>query len=187
MTTTKTLIMSALMMGASSWAVAGSDSGFYAGGSLGTASVDYSENDPDIGEVNFDDDDSAYKVFAGYNFGLVPFLNIAVEGAYADFGSQEGEIANVPGFSIDSTAWAGFGLVGFDLGPIGLFAKAGMFSWDVDFDTPLGSVSESGTDPAYGLGAKIQLGSIAVRGEYELFDLDGIDIDYFSVGASFTF
>ncbi len=84
MTTTKTLIMSALMMGASSWAVAGSDSGFYVGGSLGTASVDYSENDPDIGEVNFDDDDSAYKVFAGYNFGLVPFLNIAVEGAYCE-------------------------------------------------------------------------------------------------------
>ena len=186
MTTTKTLIMSALMMGASSWAVAGSESGFYVGGSLGTASVDYSENDPDLGEFSIDDDDSAYKVFAGYNFGLVPFLNIAVEGSYIDFGSQEGEINNVPSFSIDSTAWSGFGLVGFDLGPVGLFAKAGMASWDSDFNTPI-DTSESGTDPAYGLGAKIQLGSIAVRGEYELFDLDGVDIDYFSVGASFTF
>lgn len=187
MTPTKTLIMSAVLMGTSSWAIAGSESGFYIGGSTGTASIDYSENDPDVGEINFDDDDTGYKVFAGYNLGLVPFLNLAVEGSYVDFGSQEGEIASIPGFSIDTTAFAGFGLVGFDLGPVGLFAKAGMFSWDVDFDTPLGSVSESGTDPAYGLGAKVQLGSIAVRAEYELFDLDDIEIDYFSVGASYTF
>lgn len=166
-------------------ALAGSDSGLYLGASLGSAAVDYSDGDND---VEFDDTDTGYKVFAGYNFGLIPFLNLAVEGGYIDLGSVEGEIANITGNKIDANGWTAYGVGGFDFGPIGLFAKAGYFAWDSDIKTNFGGdESESGTDPAFGLGAKIQLGSIAVRAEYEMFDLDEVDIDYASVGVSFTF
>lgn len=181
-----TLSLAVALAGTANIATAGSDSGFYLGGSVGTAQIDYSEDDPDLGEVEFDDDDAAYKVFAGYNFGVVPFMNLAVEAAYLDFGSYDGDIG-VINSNIDVDSWTAFAVAGFDLGPIGVFGKAGMLNWDAELKTPIGSVSDSGTDPAYGIGAKIQLGSFAIRAEYEMFDLEEFDVDYFSVGGSITF
>lgn len=173
----------------SGFALAGSDSGLYVGGSVGTAEVDYSDDDPDFGnldDIDFNDDDNAYKVFAGYNFGLVPLLNLAVEASYINFGKYEDEIESVKS-KVELDAVTLSGLVGFNLGPIGLFGKAGFVNWDGDFKSALGNASESGTDPAYGVGAKVQLGSFAVRAEYEMFDLDNFDVDYYSIGASYTF
>jgi len=182
----KCLLMAAVV-GASGSVFAGGDSGFYLGGSVGNAKADYSE-DTDFGDIDFSDEDNAYKIFAGYNFGLVPFLNLAVEGAYVDFGSFEDEVRGLPGkVEADADAFTAAGLVGFDLGPVGLFAKAGLVSWDGDVKALGESDSQSGTDPLYGVGAKIQLGSFAVRAEYEMYDLDELEIDYFSVGASYTF
>ncbi len=166
---------------------AGSDSGLYIGGSIGSADVDYSESSPDFGDVSFDSDDTGYKVFGGYNFGIVPFLNLAAELSYVDFGSQESLVAGVTGNRLDVNAFTLAGLLGFDLGPVGVFAKAGFARWDADLKSGFGNGSESGSDPLYGLGAKIQLGSIAVRAEYEMYDLDNVEIDYFSLGASYTF
>ena len=165
---------------------AGSDSGIYVGGSIGTAALDYKISDGGD-TLKFDDDDTGYKIFAGYNFGLVPMVNIAAEVAYIDFGSQEGKINNITGNKLEANGMTLSGLVGVDMGPVGLFAKAGYFSWDADVKTIVGNDSDSGSDPAYGLGAKFQLGSIALRAEYEAFQLDDADIDYFSVGASYTF
>lgn len=185
--TIRTLFIASLCA-APGLALAGSDTGFYIGGSVGTAEVDYSDNDPDLGnfDIDFNDDDNAYKVFAGYNFGLVPLLNLGVEAAYINFGKYEDEVANVKG-KVELDAVTFNGLVGFNLGPVGLFGKAGVVNWDGDFKSSLGNVSESGTDPMYGVGAKVQLGSFAVRAEYEMFDLDNFDVDYYSIGASYTF
>ncbi|MEE2729794.1 MAG: outer membrane beta-barrel protein [Pseudomonadota bacterium] len=167
-------------------AVAGSDSGFYLGASLGTAEVDFSDGEGDD-EIEFDDSDTGYKLFGGYNLGLLPFLDLAVEAGYMDLGSVKGDIGNFTDNELEAYGWTAYGLGGFNLGPVGLFAKVGYFAWDSDIDTALGDDSESGTDPAFGLGAKFQLGSIAIRAEYEMFDLDEVDIDYISVGASYTF
>lgn len=170
----------------SSAALAGSESGFYIGGSVGNAEADYSDDDRDLGDIDFNDDDTGYKIFAGYNFGIVPLLNLAVEGAYVDFGSLEDKIEDAT-VEVDLDAITLTGLVGFDLGPVGLFGKAGVVDWDGDVEALGDSDSESGTDPVYGVGAKIQLGSFAVRAEYEYYDLDKFEIDYFSVGAAYTF
>lgn len=170
------------------FALAGSDSGFYLGGSVGNAEVDYSDHDPDFGnfDIDFKDDDNAYKVFGGYNFGVVPLLNLAVEAAYINFGKYEDEIANIKS-KVELDVVTLQGLIGFNLGPVGVFGKAGLANWDGDFKSTLGHASESGTDPVYGIGAKLQFGSFAVRAEYEMFDLDKFDVDYYSVGASYTF
>lgn len=182
-----TLALAMTLAGTANLAVAGSESGFYLGGSLGTAQIDYAESDPDLGQVEFDDDASAYKLFAGYNIGLVPFLNLAVEAGYVDLGSYKGSIAAVAGNEIEADGFTGFGLVGLDMGPVGVFGKVGMLDWDGDVITPVGTFSDSGTDPAYGIGAKTQLGPFAVRMEYEKFELENFDIDCYTVGAAYTF
>jgi hypothetical protein len=166
---------------ASSTAWAGSDSGFYLGGSLGSSSLDVSSGGVDL------DNATSYKVFGGYNFGLVPLVDVAIEGSYVNFGSAEGSLgandaeAKVSGLDA-------FGLVGLSMGPVSLFGKVGAIYWDSEFSaTGFQTEDDSGTDPAYGIGLQFQLLSIAIRAEYEIFALDEVDIGFASVGASYTF
>ena len=183
-----TLILAGLLLPAA----ASADSGFYLGGSVGTAGTELQFEDG----VEFDEDDFAWKGFAGFNFDL-PVIDLAVEGGYVNFGSPGGTV-NVPGagsadVDLDVDALSGFGLLGVDLGPIGVFAKAGVISWDAQSTIEgFGSDDESGTDPAYGVGARFSLGSVEIRVEYEAFDLDvdGIDstdLSMVSAGLVWTF
>ncbi len=174
----KNLTSAILMLLISTTAVAGGESGFYLGGSVGQASVEY-----DTADIKFDDDDTSYKVFGGYNFGVIPLIDLAIEGAYMDFGTQKSDDAR-----LDAKAFGAFGLVGVNLGPLGLFGKVGGVNWDSDINFGgAGGGSDSGTDPAYGVGARFQLLSISIRTEYELLQLDDADIDLFSVGAAYSF
>jgi len=168
------LCLPCLMMAIPGTAIAGADSGFYIGGSVGDASVE---------SGNFDESDSAYKLIGGFNFGIIPLVDVAVEASYVDFGKPARNNS-----SIEVTGLDAFGLAGLSFGPFGLFAKAGMISWDADSSAGTVTTSDSGTDPAYGLGARFALGPISVRAEYELFDLkDDVDIELLSVGATYTF
>ncbi len=151
-------------------AIAGADSGFYIGAGVGDAS---------ISEGSFDESDSAYKLIAGYNIGFIPFVDFAVEGSYVDFGSP----GNTASGNVDVTGLDAFGLVGLNFGPVGIFAKAGAMKWDLKTN----SGSESGTDPAYGIGAKFSFLSFAVRAEYEVFEFDKTDVDMVSLSATYTF
>ncbi|RKZ56983.1 MAG: porin family protein [Gammaproteobacteria bacterium] len=151
-------------------AFAGADSGFYIGAGAGDAS---------ISEGNFDESDSAYKIIAGYNIGFIPFVDFAVEGSYVDFGNPGTSTNNV-----EATGWDAFGLAGLNFGPVGIFAKAGAIKWDLSTNS---GFSDSGTDPAYGIGAKFSFLSFAVRAEYEVFQFDTADVDMVSLSATFTF
>ena len=150
--------------------LAGADSGFYIGAGVGDASIE---------EGTFDESDSAYKIIAGYNIGFIPFVDFAVEGSYVDFGAP-GAVGN----SVEATGLDAFGLVGLNFGPVGVFAKAGAIAWDLDTSS---GFSDSGTDPAYGIGARFQLFNFSVRAEYEVFEFDTADVDMLSVSATFTF
>lgn len=160
-------------MGMPTAAVAGADSGLYIGAGVGDASVK---------DTNFDESDSAYKVFGGYNIGFIPLVDFAVEASYVDFGKPSSSAG-----SVEVTGLNAFGLAGLSFGPFGVFAKAGAISWDSDSTLGGASSSKSGTDPAYGLGARFALGSISVRVEYEVYDLDSTDLDMVSVSGVFTF
>lgn len=162
-----TLALTATLL--SPLAFAGSDTGLYVGAAVGTS---------DVSERHLDDTDTGYKVFGGYNFGLVPFVNVAAEVAYVDLGTWK----DSP-LTVEAEAWTLSAVAGFDLGPVGLFVKAGQAHWDVDTN----GGSYDGDDPTYGFGGKFQLGSLAIRAEYELFDLDGTDVDFYSLGAVITF
>ena len=173
-------ILSAALVSAP--AFAGADSGFYIGAGVGQASVGDIDDVEDVGDIDFDGDDTGYKLIAGYNFGIIPLIDLAVEGAYVDFGKPEDGLVEV-----DANAFAVFGLAGVNLGPVGIFAKAGMFSWDADASIGNESFSDDGTDPAYGVGARFQIASFQIRAEYEYFDADPAALDLISASLLYTF
>lgn len=161
------------------------DSGFYLGGSVGQAGVEVQDTSG-IQPVSFDENDFAWKAFGGYKFDL-PVVNLGVEGGYVNLGSPSGDLLGVP-VVIETDGIDVFGVLGFDLGPLGVFAKYGMISWDAEFTVDGLSDAQDGSDPAYGLGATIGLGSIDIRAEYEVFDIeDSEDVSMISVGLVWTF
>lgn len=166
--------LSGLFLSMPTAAVAGADSGFYLGIGAGNATTK---------DSNFDASDSAYKILGGFNFGVIPLVDLAVEASYADFGKPSVGAANA-----EVTGLNAFGLAGLSFGPFGVFAKAGVINWDADtFDGAVNN-SESGTDPAYGLGLRLAFGSFSVRAEYEYFDFDSdIEVGMASISGIYTF
>jgi hypothetical protein len=161
------------------------DSGFYLGGSVGQAGVEI-EDTSGIQPLTFDEEDFAWKAFGGYNFDL-PVINLAIEGGYVNLGSPSGDLLGLA-TQIDVDGIDVFGVLGINLGPLGVFAKYGMVSWDAEITIDGLSEAEDGSDPAYGIGAKIAIGSIDLRAEYELFDIeDAEDVSMISVGLVWTF
>jgi hypothetical protein len=157
---------------------AAADNGVYLGGSIGLSGVE-------DGSIDYDADSTGYKLIAGWRF--LDWL--AVEGNYVDFGSSDDD-NNILGetLKVDASALS-LSAVGFlPVGPVDLFARVGLISWDADLEVVgFGRAGEDGTDLTYGVGAQFRLGSLAFRGEYELFDFDGTDVDLFSVGITWTF
>jgi len=168
------ICVAGLFLGMPTVAVAGADSGFFIGLGVGESTVesgDYSESD------------SAYKVLGGYNFGVVPLIDLAVEASYVHFGNPSTDVTSVEVTGLDA-----FGLAGLSFGPFGIFVKAGLIDWGIDTTEGTVTNSESGTDPAYGLGARLAFGSFSVRAEYEYFDLDSdVDVGLASISAIYTF
>jgi outer membrane immunogenic protein len=169
-----------LVLSMSGVAYAGQKTGLYLGGSIGESSLDIA-----AGAINFTDHDYGYKVFAGYNFGVIPLIDLGVEGSYVNFGKASS--AQILNQNIGVTAWDLFGVAAVNLGPSGLFGKVGQAWWHSDTGIPLAVLDNSGSDMVYGIGLRFQLGSIALRVEYERFNLNVADINYGSAGASWTF
>ena len=168
--------------------MAGSESGFYLGGSLGSATIKAEGQTPTGDDFDFNEEDSAYKIFAGYNFGIIPLIDLAVEGSYVDFGNPNSTLSSGTKVEYDLAGWDVFGLAALTFGPFSVFGKAGVIAWDSDVAIDDFKVSDSGSDPAYGLGAKIQFGSLAVRAEYEYFDVSQFnDVYLTSIGLSYNF
>lgn len=152
------------------------DSGFYLGASVGDTSVDLGD---------FDESDTSWKGFGGFIWDM-PVVDFAVEAAYIDFGSQSGDLFQVPA-AIDATGIGAFGLVGLDWGFFGVFAKAGFVSWDADLDLGGLSDSDDGTDSGYGVGLRFMFSSVEVRAEYELFEFEDADVDMATIGILWRF
>ena len=152
------------------------DSGFYLGASVGDTSVELSD---------FDESDTSWKGFGGYIFDM-PVLDFAVELAYVDFGSQGGDLLQVPA-AIDATGLGAFGLAGMDFGVFGWFVKAGYVSWDADLELGGLSTSDDGTDLGYGVGFRLNFSSLELRAEYELFEFEDADVDMATVGVVWRF
>ena len=154
------------------------DEGFYLGAGLGLSSLEQSVSLTDEGKVKIDDNDYAYKLFAGYQ--LSPWL--AVEGGLRDMGTLSSGRVKTDLGGIDA-----FAIAGFPLGPVRLFGKLGGIYAQSDTRIKGGvKYSNDGFDLGAGAGLEFELGSFGLRGEAEYFDaLNGVWM--YSVGATFTF
>jgi outer membrane immunogenic protein len=172
----------ALMFSAESLA----DSGFYIGGSVGQAGIEIDDSDP-VQPIDFDEDDFAWKAFAGYNFGLT-VVDLGIEIGYVNLGKPSADILG-SSIEIETDGLDAFGVLGIALGPIGVFGKYGVISWDAKGTVDgLPAFDEDGSDPAYGVGAKFGLGSLDIRVEYEIFDIeDAEDVSMISAGLVWSF
>ena len=167
------------------------DNGIYLGASLSRSSID---TEADFFGFSYKDDDMAYKFIGGVR----PFKALAIEANYIDFGSivyddrgtvADGVRSEFAAKAIDASA------VVFVGGPfIELFGKVGLVYWDADtvLQGGLSGVdlrdSDSGADFAWGAGAQASFSSLAVRLEYENFDMSDADkVELWSLGLTWTF
>ena len=65
------------------------------------------------------------------------------------------------------------------------FIKFGAFDWDLTVSGA--DRNSSGTNLSYGLGISHKRQWLIIKGEYESLDLDGLRVDFLSVGAGVTF
>jgi hypothetical protein len=173
----RAILLTTLLLAASSAAI-GADNGIYVGGSLGQAQTKIELTST----IAVDGDDTGFKFIAG----IRPLDWLAIEANYVDFGKVEER-----GLEVEVDGISAFAVGFLPVGPVDLFAKGGLVTWDGTLGSNTfggGRISEDGTDLAYGVGAAFRLGSIAVRAEYEIFDADDIeDLNMASIGLTWTF
>ena len=176
----------ALLVSFVALAPAESQAGGYVGGSVGQASIEVNAGTPNVPET-FDESDFGFKAFGGYEFDL-PVVTLGLEVAYVDFGAPSGDVTGTQ-LEVETNGFAGFGTAGFELGPLLIYGKYGVISWDASLSVDgFDQGSEDGTDPAYGLGVKFGVGPVEVRGEYEIYDIDSsVDVTMLSVGVVWRF
>jgi opacity protein-like surface antigen len=155
------------------------EAGWYLGGGVGqfNAQID------DVDEVDetiegWDEDDTAYKFFAGYR--LNGFL--AFELDYINLGEPSGAV--VPGFNVDASI-DGFAPYVVGTIPLGewfeIHGRLGYYFYDatVGVEDELGGraeFDEESEDLVYGAGIGANIGErFNLRFEYEKFDLQGVD------------
>lgn len=146
-------------------AYAGAESGIYLGAGFGDTNIKGPLN-----SSNLEYDSTGYKLLLGYNFGVIPLVDLAVEGAYVDMGDE-----TVGGVRFEQNSLNALGLAGLSFGPFGVYGKAGFASWDAKSSATGFSTSESGVDPVYGMGIRLQLLSLTGRLEIEYYDQDQFD------------
>lgn len=185
---------------AAGWGVANAqdanDRGFYVGAGVGQFNVKIDDiDDTDNALQRLDDDDAAWKIFAGYRFN--PYFSL--EGAYIDFGKPSNHF-DTSGSSGDYRAGlSGFApyLVGtIPLGPVELFGKIGYYYYDVDLRVDVDDVGgnvfrskKSDEDLLYGAGIGATFFQhLNARVEYEKIDSNVIDdADALWVSAAWRF
>jgi hypothetical protein len=150
-------------------ALAQNSSGLYVGLGYG----DFASQIDTIGDVDidFDADDDAFKLFAGWRFN--PYL--AAELNYIDFGAPA---ATVDALAIraDATGWAPYVIATLPLGNWELFAKGGLVFYDAEVRANGFGIADRGRDVAYGGGVGLTLlERLHLRAEYERLEISELD------------
>ena len=174
------LALIGMLAGAS--AMAETQPGFYAGAGVGQASIE-------VDNAGFDANDTAFKVFGGYNFNQ----NFAVELTYLDAGKPDKRIGlthvegSLDGFNVSGIARLPFTDV------FSGFVKLGFASYDGELkarvgNRTVGNIDVGDEDLSYGIGAAFNIGSaFEVRAEYEGIDISAGSFNVLSVRGLYKF
>jgi hypothetical protein len=168
----------ALSLAAFAPQAAAADNGFYLG-----AGITQTEFDIDgFGGESLDD--NSFKLIAGWR--ALDWL--AVEANYIDLGSASFEDPDFGTVELETKALTVSALAIAEIGVVDLYARLGMANWQAEIDIEdLGSVSDDGWEPTYGVGIGAHFGSLGLRAEFETFDADGLDNNTLSLSFTYTF
>ena len=131
-----------------------------------------------IEESDLDDNDDLWKAYVG---GQINDL-FGIEGSWVDF-SRAGTGVS----SFEGDGWGLSAILSFPVGPTSsLFVKAGQFWWDSE--SALGGIARSsdGNDPFFGAGFRWGAG-LALRVEWERYDVADIDFNTYTIGVQLGF
>jgi hypothetical protein len=177
----KAILFAAALLALPVLPAAAADNGFYLGLGVGQANLKIDDlTDNVIANDDFDGDDLSYKFIAG----IRPLDWFGVEASYVNFGKPEDTVAGQK-LKAEGDGISAFAVGFLATGPVDLFAKVGLISWDSKIGS--GAFDDDGSDLAYGVGAQFRLLSLSVRAEYEKFDISDVDLDMISVGVTYTF
>ena len=148
--------------------------GLYVGIGLG----DFSTGIDDISEVDeanldFDSDKSAERIFAGWRFNRV----VALQLDRVDFKHSRDARNALNVFSTHAEGFAPSVVGTLPLGPVEVFARAGILWYDLDIDRNNTALAHnSSRDPVFGAGIGVNLGEhLNLRAEYEVVEIDGLE------------
>jgi OOP family OmpA-OmpF porin len=155
------------------------DAGFYLGGGVGQFNAQIDDvDDVDATVDEWDEDDTAYKLFGGYR--LSDFL--AFELAYLNLGEPSGAV--VPGRNVDASV-DGFAPYVVGTIPLGnwfeVSGRLGYYFYDATYGVEDGvggrvEFDEESEDLVWGAGVGANIGErLNLRFEYERMDLQGVD------------
>jgi outer membrane immunogenic protein len=175
--------IAAALLSSLSISQAGAAGGLYLGGGIGQSGIK-----DNVSTENFDTDDAAWKAFVGYRFKFIPIIDLAVEGGYTDFGKPS-QFVSGQNVQFKLNGYNAAGLLILPLGPVDLYGKAGVISWDSDIRTAGATTTgRSGSDLFYGAGIGFNFGKLGIRAEYERYEIKDVDrVDMFSVSLLFHF
>lgn len=171
----------ALIVAAASPAAFAQDenAGWYLGGGVGQFNAQIDDvDDVDATVDEWDEDDTAYKLFGGYR--LNSFL--AFELDYINLGEPSGAV--IPGRNVDASV-DGFAPYVVGTIPLGqwfeVYGRLGYFFYDATLGVEDGAggrveFDEESEDLVYGAGIGANIGErFNVRFEYERFDFENVD------------
>jgi len=148
------------------------ESGFYVGAGVGDYSADLSQP-TNAGNVTLHFDGNANKIFGGWRF----FRALALQVDYTDF-QDSGVTFGATSSSNKTQALSPNVVATLPIGPVELFAKAGVLFSDVHVNTANGAslLSSSSTDPVYGAGVGVTIAKrVDLRAEYERIKISHFD------------
>ena len=147
--------------------------GLYLGLGIGASTVK-----DEFQTSTFEADDFAYRGFVGWRFNGVPIVDLAVEGAYTNFGKPSQILYPSTGVQNVEYALHGpslAGLVILPLGPLDLYAKGGVLGWRLDQTVNGSTTGKSGTSGFYGVGAGLYLWKLGFRAEFAQYQIQDVD------------
>jgi opacity protein-like surface antigen len=180
----KVLLASALVLFAGAAQADDDLLGLYAGAGIVRAKME------DVFHTDFTLSNTSWKLYGGFRPMGFPF---GVDVDYVDLGSATAGTFNGIAHA-DAKAFSAFavGYLPIPVPDIDVYGKAGLARWQFsgNYTYPsLFSVSQDGTDFAWGVGGQVHfLGRFAVRLEYEHFNVrEADDVQLYTLGVSYTF
>jgi hypothetical protein len=163
-----------LLTAAPAFAADNDAEGLYLGVGLGDFSTGIDDiSDADEASLDFDSDKSAERIFAGWRFNRV----VALQLDRVDFEHSRDARNALNVFSTHAEGFAPSVVGTLPLGPIEVFARAGILWYDIDIDRNNTALADnSSRDPVFGAGIGVSLGEhLNLRAEYEVVEIDGLE------------